>query len=232
MLIQNTDKSKLLSNPRSGNILEWEEIREQIQNPIVLPIPVNLHLIRHAQSKINANKRVTGSQDVELTLEGEQQATALGKNLLSSYDIAFTSTLRRSQRTLELAMEDGCIEVGQVFRDSRLNERCLGILEGQKWRWIPEYAHGDLTYAPEGGESYEEVAERVLSFLIELANCTLQYSIRNILISGHMEPMRIMVGILEEKEDPATVLNFAFSNTEVIKLKWKRLVIPGFLRNF
>lgn len=224
--LQYIDKPKFTS----GNILEWKEIYEQIQAPIVLPVAINLHLIRHAQSKTNADKRVTGAQDVALSLEGEQQAIALGKDLLSSYDVIFASTLQRSQATLELAVNSRCIKVEQVFVDSRLNERCLGILEGQPWHWIPEYANGDLSYSPEGGESYEEVARRILSFLIELANYTLKDSIRNVLISGHMGPMRIMMGILEEKEEATTVLNATFSNTEVIKLSWRRLVIPGFLR--
>lgn len=232
MLTQNAEDSTLLNTSKSGSILEWKEIRERLQSPIALPAPVKLHLIRHAQSKINADKRVTGSQDVELTPAGEEQAASLCEKLLPRYDIAFTSTLKRSQKTLELAMESGSIEVGEIFRDSRLNERCLGVLEGQEWRWIPEYAYGDLAYAPQDGESYEAVAKRVLSFLIELADCTLEYSIKNILISGHMGPMRIMVGILKDKEDPATVLNFTFSNTEVVELTWSRLAIPGFLRDF
>lgn len=232
MLTQDLEASKSLNASNSNSILSWEEIRERLRNPLTLPAPVNLHLIRHAQSKVNADKRVTGAQDVDLTPLGEEQATSLGSKLLPYYHVAFTSTLKRAQKTLELALEGSNTRVEDILRDSRLNERSLGSLEGQEWRWIPEYAYGDLKYAPEGGESYEEVAKRILSFLIELSDRLLEHPIHNVLISSHMGPMRIMAGILTEQEDSATVLSFTFSNTEVVELTWNRLIIPGFLRVF
>jgi len=231
MLTQNAGGLAVV-NSSDRSIWSWEEIRERLRNPVMLPVSVNLHLIRHAQSKVNADKRVTGAQDVDLTPLGEEQAVFLGKKLLSHYDIAFTSTLKRSRKTLELAVGSSGIKVGGILADSRLNERSLGVLEGQKWRWIPEYAYGDLKYAPEDGESYEEVSRRIFSFLIGLADDILQHPVQDILISGHMGPMRIMVGILMEQEDPSTVLSFNFSNTEVVELTWNRLIIPGFLRAF
>lgn len=188
-----------------------------------------MHLIRHAESRINADKRVTGSQDVELSSFGEEQAKHLGTQLDSYYDLAFTSTLQRSRRTLEIAIESAGIRIGDILQDRRLNERSLGILEGQKSRWIREYVYGDLNYAPERGESYKRVAQRILSFLLDLAHCTSEEPLSRILISGHMGPMRIMVGLLMQEKDPATVLSLKFSNTEVIKLTWERLQIPGFL---
>lgn len=212
------------------NIKEWPEIQDQLRSPLVLPVPIKLSLIRHAESTINAEKRITGSQDVELTPVGEQQAILLGEKLDNFYSLAFSSTLQRSQKTLEIAIKAGEIKIGKVCKDNRLNERSLGVLEGKKYQWIPEYAEGDLTYAPQHGESYEKVARRIFSFLLDVCLKTKEQSnIDSILISGHMGPMRILLGILQEEEDPATVLGLKFSNTEAIHLIWKQLQIPTFL---
>ena len=205
-------------------------IKNRIQEGIVFSHSIDLHLIRHAESKINAKKLVTGSQDVELTLVGKKQAVDLGKKLSKEYDIALVSGLKRAQKTLEIAIRSGNIKVDKIYQDIRLNERSLGVLEGRVYRWIPEYARGELNYAPQGGESYELVAYRILSFLIDLADYSHKHSVKRILISSHMGPMRILLGILLEEENSVSVLNMKFSNTEIIKISWKHLKLPGFLR--
>ncbi len=234
MPIKEIQECELPAISRAGKVLSWAEIQEQLRDTIWLNRNVELEMIRHAESEINAEKKITGSQDVELTIKGQEQAIKLGKELDDYYDIAFCSGLQRSQKTLKLALENGRngkIKVEKLFQDKRLNERSLGVLEGQKFQWIPAYAAGDLNYAPENGESYGEVARRILSFLLELANYIEAEDISKVLICGHMGPMRIMVGILEEQEDSANVLGFSFPNAEVLKLTWNRLVIPGFLKN-
>lgn len=227
MLIQEVEGLKPIED---RTVREWREIQELLQDTLVLYSPVSLHLIRHAESRINADRRVTGSQDVDLTPNGEEQAARLGRKLSKYYDLAFASTLQRSQKTLEIAINSGGIKVGHVFRDHRLNERSLGVLEGQEFQWIPEYACGDLNFAPEQGESYEKVAKRIFSFLIDLAYYTSENRMTKILISGHMGPMRVMAGIIREESDPVKVLGLTFPNAEVVKLSWKSLQIPGFLQ--
>lgn len=230
MLTQQLRSSEYSEALITGKDPLWEKLSNRLEQGIVLPYPIDLHLIRHAESEVNARKLVTGSQDVELTSFGERQAANLGKKLSKNYDLAFVSGLKRSQRTLEIALKSGDIHVQEIYRDDRLNERSLGILEGGAYRWIPEYAQGELSYAPQGGESYESVAYRVLAFLIDVIDYSCHHP-KKILISGHMGPMRIMVGILQEETDPASVLNMKFSNTEVVKLSWKHLKIPVFLEN-
>jgi len=230
-LIQIVGDWKVLNNFRTDKDREWEKIRERLKNPIKLPNSVELHLIRHAESTINADKRVTGLQDIELTFYGEKQASYLGTKLLKQYDLAFVSGLQRAQKTLQIAIQSGDIKVEKIFIDSRLNERSLGVLEGQKYRWIPEYACGDLKYAPENGENYESVARRIFTFLIELSDYVIDNQIKHILISSHMGPLRILVGILKEEVEPASVLGFKFSNAQVVKIVWDSLSIPGFLKD-
>jgi broad specificity phosphatase PhoE len=138
--------------------------------------------------------------------------------------------MERSQKTLEIALKEGKVNLENLLVDKRLNERSLGVLEGQRSRWIPEYEAGDLNYAPPEGESYLEVAQRTLSFLLDLAEFVSDNDINKVLICGHMGPLRIMVGIIEEQENPVSVLGLSFRNAEVYKLAWNRLTIPKFIQ--
>jgi probable phosphoglycerate mutase len=187
--------------------------------------------MRHGETLTNAQALVTGSQDVPLTAAGEEQARRIGPQLDRHYGLALHSTLSRSWRTLFLALEAGRVSVDRMCGDPRLNERGLGVLELQPWRPVDEYAHGDLYYTPEGGESYAEVARRCLSLLLDLVDDVATASLEKVLVSGHMGPMRILLGILEERSGPVQVLARSFENTEVVRVQWERLVLPGFLRD-
>ncbi|MBI2550827.1 histidine phosphatase family protein [Candidatus Uhrbacteria bacterium] len=174
---------------------------------------------------------MTGAQDVELTHRGVEQARQVGRELDHEYPTAFASALRRSRDTLRLAMEAGSVVVGKVRWDERLNERGLGKLELQPSRFEPAYAAGDLKYAPEGGESYEAVARRTLSFLIDLTDLVKESPAETILICGHMGPLRILVGILDDAEDPVVVLARSFPNAEMMRLRLHQVSIPPFLED-
>jgi probable phosphoglycerate mutase len=220
-----------LSQHHDCRVLSWAELREVLSKPLLLASPVQLHLMRHGETVTNAQAMVAGSQDVPLTAIGEEQARWIGLQLDRQYGLALHSTLSRSWRTLFLALEAGRIRVDRIRCDPRLNERSLGVLELQPWRPVDEYAHGDLYYAPEGGDSYAEVARRCLSLLIDLVDDVATASLEKVLVSGHMGPMRILLGILEERSDPVQVLARSFQNTEVVRVQWNCLVLPGFLRD-
>lgn len=92
-----------------------------------------LVLLRHGQSQWNLEDRFTGWVDVDLTPEGEAQATKGGELIKAAgirIDRAYTSVLTRAIRTLWLALH----KAGQVFvpvtKDWRLNERHYGGLTG------------------------------------------------------------------------------------------------------
>ncbi len=211
-------------------VLSWSELRAALAQPLQLPCPVRLHLMRHGETETNARNLITGSRDVPLTVFGEEQARSIGLQLDPHYDLAVHSSLARSRHTLLLALQTGHVRADRICSDSRLNERSLGNLELQPWRPVDEYAQGNLQYAPEGGESYADVARRCMSFLLGLACFVTARRPEKILICGHMGPMRILLGILEEQSDPIPVLAKSFKNTEVLRVPWNRLVLPGFLR--
>ena len=92
-----------------------------------------LVLCRHGQSDWNLKNLFTGWTDVDLTEQGNQEAIAAG-NLLHelgySFDIAYTSVLKRAIRTLWHIQDQMDLMWIPVVRDWRLNERHYGGLQG------------------------------------------------------------------------------------------------------
>ncbi|MEQ8756774.1 MAG: phosphoglycerate mutase family protein [Coleofasciculus sp. G1-WW12-02] len=213
----------------NDKFLSWQDIRKHLKYPLILATPITLHIFRHAQSTVNAEKRIAGSQDVDITPQGEDQARVLGTQLDPDYSLAFASGLKRAYKTLDIAITSSRISVGSIHKDERLNERNLGVLEGGKLRFIPEYAAGNLNYAPENGESYAQLAQRIFSFLIELAQATQTGKVNKVLICSHIGSIRILVGIITENTNPVDVLGQRFANTELTKLEWHHLIIPEFI---
>lgn len=92
-----------------------------------------LVLLRHGQSQWNLENRFTGWVDVNLTNEGEAQATRGGELIKAEgieIDKAFTSVLTRAIRTCNLALEAAGQSYVPVVKDWRLNERHYGGLTG------------------------------------------------------------------------------------------------------
>ena len=91
-----------------------------------------LILIRHGQSKWNAENKFTGWVDVDLSENGEREAKISGeliKNLNIKIDISFTSFLKRAVRTLEIVSK--IINAKNSFNTAwELNERHYGELTG------------------------------------------------------------------------------------------------------
>ncbi len=94
---------------------------------------IKIVLIRHGQSTWNKKKLFTGWTDVDLTEQGVQEAENAGKTLKKEgfeFDIAYTSLLKRSIKTLWIALDkmDQCWLT--VKKSWRLNERHYGALQG------------------------------------------------------------------------------------------------------
>ena len=94
---------------------------------------VELVLIRHGQSTWNRENRFTGWTDVDLTEQGcaeAKQAGALIKEASLSFDIAYTSVLKRAIRTLWIVLDELDLMWIPVEHSWRLNERHYGALQG------------------------------------------------------------------------------------------------------
>ena len=94
---------------------------------------IKLVLVRHGQSVWNLENKFTGWTDVDLSEQGVKEAHEAGKLLKEKgyvFDVAYTSTLKRANRTLDIILK----ELGQkdipIKYSYRLNERHYGALQG------------------------------------------------------------------------------------------------------
>jgi 2,3-bisphosphoglycerate-dependent phosphoglycerate mutase len=173
-----------------------------------------LVLVRHGQSDWNLKNLFTGWRDVDLTEKGIAEAREAGRKLKAQgikFDVAFTSALKRAQRTLDLMLE----ELGQaaipVFKDQALNERDYGDLVGlnkddARKKWGEEQVHiwrRSYDVAPPGGESLRDTAARVLPYYItEILPRVLRGE--RVLVSAHGNSLRALVMVLD-KHTPESI---------------------------
>jgi 2,3-bisphosphoglycerate-dependent phosphoglycerate mutase len=90
-------------------------------------------LLRHGESQWNLENRFTGWTDVDLTDNGRREAQSAGELLKRegySFDIAYTSVLKRAIRTLWLTLDAMDLMWIPVVHSWRLNERHYGALQG------------------------------------------------------------------------------------------------------
>jgi 2,3-bisphosphoglycerate-dependent phosphoglycerate mutase len=94
---------------------------------------VKLVLLRHGQSTWNVENKFTGWTDVDLSEQGVREAHDAAEVLAReryTFDIAFTSVLKRAIRTLWVVLDDMDLMWIPVHRSWRLNERHYGSLQG------------------------------------------------------------------------------------------------------
>ena len=92
-----------------------------------------LILCRHGESEWNLENRFTGWADVDLSPKGKQEAKDAGLTLKHeqlSFDLAYTSVLKRATRTLWIMLEEMSLTWIPVINALELNERHYGALQG------------------------------------------------------------------------------------------------------
>ena len=160
----------------------------------------NLFLIRHGQSIYNLENRFTGWKDVELTDLGIAQATEAGEILSKiTFDLCFTSNLKRAQNTLNLILEKMNQNIN-IIKDEALNERDYGDLIGQNKLEAAEKFGSEqvqiwrrsFDVPPPGGESLKMTAERTLPYYNDVIKPQIN-SGKNIIISAHGNSIRAIV---------------------------------------
>ncbi|HEY8021616.1 MAG TPA: 2,3-diphosphoglycerate-dependent phosphoglycerate mutase [Thermoanaerobaculia bacterium] len=95
--------------------------------------PLPLVLLRHGESTWNLENRFTGWTDVDLTARGIAEAHEAARLLAEggfTFDVAYTSLLKRAIRTLWIVLDEMDLMWLPVVRDWRLNERHYGALQG------------------------------------------------------------------------------------------------------
>ncbi|MFY9687658.1 MAG: 2,3-bisphosphoglycerate-dependent phosphoglycerate mutase [Pseudolabrys sp.] len=173
-----------------------------------------LVLVRHGQSDWNLKNLFTGWRDVDLTEKGVAEAREAGRKLKAKgikLDVAFTSALKRAQRTLDLMLT----ELGQtaipIFKDQALNERDYGDLVGlnkddARKKWGEEQVHiwrRSYDVAPPGGESLKDTLARALPYyMTDILPRVLRGE--RVLVAAHGNSLRALVMVLD-KHTPESI---------------------------
>ena len=177
-----------------------------------------LVLVRHGQSEWNLKNLFTGWRDVDLTELGREEARAGAEKLKArgtKFDIAFTSVLKRAQKTNDIIL-DTLGQTGlKTIRDQALNERDYGDLSGlnkddARTKWGEEQVHiwrRSYDVQPPGGESLKDTGARVWPYYLHVMQPHVLRG-ETVLVSAHGNSLRALIMALEGK-----------SGEEIVKLE-------------
>jgi 2,3-bisphosphoglycerate-dependent phosphoglycerate mutase len=167
-----------------------------------------LVLVRHGESEWNLKNLFTGWKDPDLTEKGVKEANQAGRKLKAqglSFDVAFTSVLKRAQHTLDLMLT----EIGQtnlpITRNLALNERDYGDLSGlnkddARKKWGEEQVliwRRSYDVPPPGGESLKDTLARALPYYVqEILPGVLRG--QRTMVAAHGNSLRALIMVLEK----------------------------------
>lgn len=180
-----------------------------------------IYIVRHGQTDFNIRQVVQGrGVNSDLNETGHKQAKFLYDYYRKvPFDVVYTSKLKRTHQTMADFISD---EIPHEVREN-LDEIDWGIFEGVEhhpdlqrtyYDIINSWKSGDLTIKIEGGESAQDLQDRLLPFVEELKVSSTQ----QILVCTHGRTLRVLVCLLlnkpvEEMDD------FSHENTCVYKLR-------------
>ncbi len=129
-----------------------------------------LYFVRHGQTDFNKTHRLQGTAfDEPLNSDGEKEMHDLLPNLPTDFEVIFASPLKRVQMSAQIISDFSHKPI--ITRDE-ISERSFGSLAGKTWDDIPNGRELQATdreqwydYRPFGGESVEDVTERLKQFI-------------------------------------------------------------------
>ncbi len=187
------------------------------------------YVMRHGESESNVSGLIDkgGNESNHLTDKGIAQAEKQKEAIKDlNIDVIFSSSVLRAKETTEIIKDN--IEI--IF-DDRLNENNAGIYDGKNVEVLEKEVgkkYLELAYKVKGGESHQEIMNRVISVILD---CEKKYTNKNILFVTHGSPARMMIVgaellteevILNNEEIKSG--NLYLNNTEIRKVNYQ--VIP------
>ena len=178
-------------------------------------------LIRHGETRWNAAGRIQGWAPVPLSDRGREQAAQVGSALAADdgVDRIVCSDLRRTHETAIAIAEAIGID---VETDPRLRERDFGVFQGLSSATFFE-RHPDfdlleagtdaLSTAPESGESWTAVRERVRAAAADVVGRP-----GTTAVVTHVNPIRLLVGERRGLDPIRSLTELSFANCSVSEI--------------
>lgn len=175
-----------------------------------------LYIARHGQTVWNAQNRVCGITDVELTEHGKEQAINLAHEVEEKgIDRILSSPLKRAVETSKVVSEM-CRIPFEI--DERLVEQNYGIYEGVD-RTNADFLNNKrcFVFKYPNGESMMQVAHRVYELLDEIKD---NYRDKNVLIISHGGVCRIIHTYFVDMTNEE-FFNYTLQNAKLEKYDWE-----------
>ena len=164
------------------------------------------YIVRHGETQWNAERRVQGHTDVPLHDGGREQAALTGRRLADTrFAAVYSSDLVRARETAEIITAASNTGPYEIVFDERLREISFGKLEGKTWTEMDDAIRAvqheqDLDFAPDGGESYRELLDRLGAFAEMLRE---RHTHGDVLVVGHGAAFRALAVRLLRLPDEA-----------------------------
>lgn len=181
----------------------------------------NLLLVRHGQIKANRLGHWHGSTDSPLTWRGRRQARRTARHIRANHaplQAIYSSPLERCRHTAEaIARETGL----EVRVHEGLREYAIGEWEGLPFQLLAEQhrfveqATRDHDFAPPGGETLRQVADRIVPAVREIHER--HAADARVLVVGHGAALAVALGSLLH-QDPARWTSYHFANCSLTEL--------------
>lgn len=152
-----------------------------------------IYIVRHGETKWNAEGRIQGHTDIGLSERGKEQARAAARRLAGVHiDVAYSSDLSRTTDTARIILGERNIPFHPL---PDLREYNKGVFEGltaEEYR--DRYPHlyeaslvNDPDFAPPGGETIRQCQARLSGFVESLRERHLD---EDVLLVGHGGSLR------------------------------------------
>ena len=180
---------------------------------------MRLILVRHGQINANKEGRWHGSTDSPLTWTGRRQAKRTHKWLKGreSFKAVYTSPLQRCQHTAALVSPEH-----EAVHMPDLAEMHIGEWENMPFKQLHEEhnfmqrSKEDLDYSAPGGESLQQVGERVQRGFESIIDAHQEHD--TILIVSHGVALAVGMSVMFE-DTPAQWSDYPLANCSITEIK-------------
>ncbi|KAI3887318.1 hypothetical protein MKW92_050761 [Papaver armeniacum] len=198
-----------------------------VEVPTEVPHTVaEIVLVRHGETTWNNAGRIQGSLESELNEAGWKQADAIAARLGKELKPAaiYSSDLKRAKNTAEMIAKT--CHIPEVIEVPDLKERHVGSLQGYYWSEIQEkepeaylafFSSDKDLEIPGGGESFNQLCERSVSALEEIAS---KHKGERVIIVTHGGILRAIYMAITGESSAGKILNASINVVHLTEKKW------------